>query len=64
MKKAHHSAYEKRTAPVLSRYGQVGLTMYCNTLDSATSMYWVGNKVISFFFHDFQSKIINTNNKH
>ena len=26
--------------------------------------YWVGIKVISFFFHDFQSKFINTNNKH
>ena len=37
-KKAHHSACEKRTAPVLSRYGQVGLTMYSNTLHSATSV--------------------------
>ena len=36
MKKAHHSAFKKRTAPVFSRYGQVGLTIYCNTLDSAT----------------------------
>ena len=30
-KKAHHSVCEKRTESVLSRYGQVGLTMYCNT---------------------------------
>ena len=39
MKKAYQSACEKRTAPVLSRYGQVGLRMFCNTLDLATSEY-------------------------
>ena len=31
-KKEQYSVCEKRTAPALSRYGQVGLAMYCNTL--------------------------------
>ena len=35
----YHSACENRTAPVLSRYGQVGLPVYCNTLESVTSVY-------------------------
>ena len=33
----NHSPCEKRSASVLSRYGQVGLTMYCNTLSNQLS---------------------------
>ena len=41
------------------------LQVFQRTHGSGVSLnYWVGNKVISFFFRDFQSKFINTNNRH
>ena len=38
-KKTHYAVCEKLTAPILSRYGWVDLTTYCNTLKLPNLMY-------------------------
>ena len=61
---AETEAYFESKDELFYKKGIEKLGKHWNECITLEGNYWVGKKDISFFFHDFQNKFINTNNKH